>query len=68
MGKDSNPPAVMAFLAQLENHEKQTVVKALTLRKDPSPRAEMEVVAYFQKQAQGAAAATTSSAKAAGGL
>lgn len=65
---DFNPPAVMAFLALLENHEKQSVVKALALRKEPSPRAEMELVAYFQKQAQGTPAATTSSAKATGGL
>ena len=48
-----NAPALMDFLARLESHEKQTVVNTLTARKEPAPRVEMEVVAYFQKQTAG---------------
>ena len=45
-----NPPALMDFLAGLENHERQSVVRQLTVRREPSPRVEMELTAYFQKQ------------------
>jgi hypothetical protein len=48
-----NAAATMDLLARLENHEQQSVVKALTLRKEPAPRAELEVLAYFQKQTAG---------------
>lgn len=48
-----NAPALMDFLARLESHEKQTVVNTLTARKEPAPRVDMEVVAYFQKQTAG---------------
>ena len=45
-----NAPTLMDLLARLENHEKQTVINTLTVRKEPVPRAEMEVIAHFQKQ------------------
>ncbi len=45
-----NPPALMDFLAALETNAQQTTVRILTARKDPAPRVEMELMAYFQKQ------------------
>lgn len=45
-----NPPALMDFLATMENNDRQTVVRTLTIRKEPTPRVEMELIAYFQKQ------------------
>lgn len=45
-----NPPTLMDFLAALETNDQQTTVRILTARKDPAPRVEMELVAYFQKQ------------------
>ena len=49
---DFNPPALMDFLAALESHERQSIVRQLTLRREPSPKVEMELNAYFQKQTQ----------------
>jgi hypothetical protein len=45
-----NAPTFIDLMARLENHEKQTVINTLTVRKEPVPRVEMEVIAYFQKQ------------------
>jgi hypothetical protein len=36
-------------MARIESHEKQIVVGALNIRKEPSPRLEMELFAFFQK-------------------
>jgi hypothetical protein len=45
-----NPSTLMDFLAALETNDQQITVHVLTARKDPAPRAEMELIAYFQKQ------------------
>ncbi len=45
-----NPTTLMDFLAALETNDLQTTVRLLTARKDPAPRVEMELLAYFQKQ------------------
>ena len=37
------------FLARVESNEKQVVVGSANLRKEPSPRAEFELFAFFQK-------------------
>jgi len=39
----------MSFLTLIENHDKQIVVSALNVRKEPSPRVDMELYVYFQK-------------------
>ena len=44
------------ILARIESNEKQVVVSALNVRKEPSPRVEMELFAFFQKPAIGNAA------------
>lgn len=38
-------------MARIESNEKQIVVGALNVRKEPSPRVEMELFAFFQKTA-----------------
>ena len=43
--------AASDFLARLESSDKQIVVGALNVRKEPSPRVEMELFAFFQKPA-----------------
>lgn len=65
---DFNPPALMDFLATLENNDRQSVVRTLTVRKEPTARVEVELIAYFQKQkpvngTAGAAAAPPSAPK-----
>jgi len=42
-------PSLMSFLTLIENHDKQIVVSALNVRKEPSPRVDMELYVYFQK-------------------
>lgn len=44
-------------MARIESNEKQIVVGALTVRKEPSPRVEMELFAFFQKPATASASA-----------
>ena len=44
-------PSLLDFLSTLASHDKQVVVVALSVRKDPMPQVEAELVAYFQKQA-----------------
>lgn len=63
-----NPPALMDFLAALENHERQSVVRQLTVRKEPAPRVEMELTAYFQKQKTAPGATPPAGAKLPGGM
>ena len=48
---ETTPASLMDFLSQIELYEKQVVVGGLTLRKEPTPRAEMELFGYFQKPA-----------------
>jgi len=59
-----NAPSLMSFLTLIENHDKQIIVAALNVRKEPSPRVDMELYGYFQKPA----APSTMSAKAPGSL
>lgn len=42
-------------MARIESHDKQIVVGALNIRKEPSPRLDMELFAFFQKTASPAA-------------
>ncbi len=44
-------PSLMAFLNLIENHDKQIIVAALNVRKEPAPQVEMELYGYFQKPA-----------------
>lgn len=46
---DFNPKSFYPFLARLTTHEKWILVESLTIRGSPVPRAEMVVVAFFQK-------------------
>ena len=47
---DFTPKNLYALLARLSAHEQQIVVETLVIRGAPVPRAEMLLVAYFQKQ------------------
>ena len=49
---DFNAATLLDFLARMENNDKQIVVSTLVVRKEPAPRVELEVVAYFQKPAK----------------
>lgn len=51
LGFDFTPQGLYAFLGRLEGHDKQVIVENLTIRGSPTPRAEIVVVAYFQKPA-----------------
>ena len=51
--------AASDVLARIESNEKQVVVGALNVRKEPSPRVEMELFAFFQKAAIANAAASS---------
>ena len=51
LGFDFSPATLMDFLNRIENHEKQVVVGALNVRKEPLSHVEMELYGYFQKQA-----------------
>jgi len=50
LGVDFSAAALMAFLNQVENNEKQIIVGALNVRREPAPYVDMELYAYFQKQ------------------
>lgn len=45
---DFSPPSFYKLMAQLGAYEKRTVVESLTIHKEPVPRADMVLVAYFQ--------------------
>lgn len=45
---DFSPQSFYKLMAQLGSNEKMTVVESLTIHKEPSPRAEMVLIAYFQ--------------------
>ena len=51
VGFDFIPKSLYALLGRLEGHDKQIIVESLVVRSLPSPRAEMVLVAYFQKPA-----------------
>ena len=48
---DFTPKGLYALLGRLAGHDKQIVVESLVVRGAPTPRAEMVLVAYFQKPA-----------------
>ncbi len=47
-----NAPALVDLLARMENSDRQVVIKQLVVRKEPAPRVELEVLAFFQKPAK----------------
>ena len=47
---DFNPATFLSLMTQMVSHEKKTVFESLVIRKEPVPRVEAVVVAYFQKQ------------------
>lgn len=51
VGFDFTPKGLYALLGRLAGHDKQIVVETLVIRGVPTPRAEMVLVAYFQKPA-----------------
>ena len=55
LGFEFNAPTLLDFLNRLDANEKQTVVALLNIRKEPSPRVDMELFGYFQKPAAAAA-------------
>ena len=54
---DFSPQGLYALLARIGGHDKSVVVESLVIRSTPSPRAELVLVAYFQKAASGPAVA-----------
>lgn len=52
---DFTSATLLDFMGRIENHERQVIVGALNVRKEPAPRVEMELIGYFQKQAVSAA-------------
>jgi len=51
VGFDFTPKGLYALMGRLAEHDKRIVVEALVIRGAPSPRAEMVLVAHFQKPA-----------------
>lgn len=51
LGFDYDAPHLLAFLQQLETQDKKLVIEALSVHQAPTAHIEMEIVAYFQKQA-----------------
>jgi hypothetical protein len=43
---------LLDFLNQIESYDREIVVSSITVRKEPSAHIEMELNAYFQKQAE----------------
>lgn len=54
---DFTPKNLYELMGRLVGHERQIVVETLVIRSVPAPRAEMLVVAYFQKPAESLKAA-----------
>lgn len=48
---DFTPKTLYALMGRLATHDKQIVIETLVIRGSPAPRAEMLLVAYFQKPA-----------------
>ncbi len=55
---DFSPPSFYKLMVQLGSNERRVVIESLTIRKEPAPRADIVMVAYFQK-GKGQAGATT---------
>jgi hypothetical protein len=60
---ESPAPILLNLLNQIEGNDKKVIVTSLNVRKEPTPRVEMELSSYFQKQY--IAAATDDKAKSA---
>ena len=52
VGFDFTQESLLAFLSLIESHEKQIIIETLNVRKEPVPHVEVQLLAYFQKQAQ----------------
>lgn len=66
VGFDSAVPSLLEFLGRIENHDKQIIVDALNIRKEPPSHVDVDLLAYFQKQTVAAkGAAPSANAKAA---
>jgi hypothetical protein len=50
VGFDFNTPSLLDFLSRIENHDKQIIVDALIVRKEPILHVDVDLLAYFQKQ------------------
>lgn len=51
LGFDFSQKGFYTLMGRLATHDKQIVVETLTIRGEPAPRAEMVLVAHFQKPA-----------------
>lgn len=51
VGFDFNQTSLLDLLQRIETHDKHLVVNALSVRKEPVSRVEIELLGYFQKQA-----------------
>lgn len=51
VGFDFNQTSLLDLLQRIEAHDKHLVVNALSVRKEPLARVEIELLGYFQKQA-----------------
>ena len=51
LGFDFTAPTLLEFLNRIENHDKQIIVSSLKVQKEPMSHVEVELLAYFQKQA-----------------
>lgn len=60
---DFAPPGFNRLMAQLANRDKAVVIESLVIRGAPNPRAEMLLVAYFQRPAAAAAIPTPGRAR-----
>ncbi len=49
IGFDFTPKGLYALIGRLEDHDKQIIIESLVVRSLPLPRADMVLVAYFQK-------------------
>ena len=52
VGFDFAAPSLLEFLSRIEANDKQIIVSALNVRKEPFAHVEVEILAYFQKQKQ----------------
>ena len=48
-GFDFTPQSLLKLLTLLAENDQKCVIEALVVRKDPAPRVEITVSAYFQK-------------------
>ena len=51
VGFESPMPSILTLLSHLETDKKQNHITALNVRRDPTPRALIELIGYFQKPA-----------------